>query len=46
MMSKRSKQELTTEIHPRNLKANKAEKIIILDEFTAATGYPRKYAIK
>lgn len=45
-MSKRSKQELTKEINPRYLKAGKAEKIKILDEFTAATGYHRKYAIK
>lgn len=45
-MSKRSKQELTKEIHPRYLKAGKTEKIKILDEFTAATGYHRKYAIK
>ena len=46
MMSKRSKQELTKEIHPRYLKAKKAEKIKILDEYTAATGYHRKYANK
>lgn len=46
MMSKRSKQELTAEIYPRYLKANKAEKKKILDEYTAATGYHRKYAIK
>ena len=46
MMSKRSKQELTKEIHPRYLKAKKAEKKKILEEFTAATGYHRKYAIK
>lgn len=46
MMSKRSKQELTKEIHPRYLRAIKADKIKILDEFTAATGYHRKYAIK
>jgi hypothetical protein len=45
MMSKRSKQELTAEIHARYLKASKTEKIKILDEFTAATGYHRKYAI-
>ncbi|HAL65985.1 MAG TPA: hypothetical protein DCP10_10510 [Bacteroidales bacterium] len=44
MMSKHSKQELTKEIHPRYLKASKADKII--DEFTATTGYHRKYAIK
>jgi hypothetical protein len=46
MMSKRSKQELTKEIHPRYLNASKADKEKILDEFTAATGYHRKYAIK
>ena len=46
MMSKRSKQELTKEIQPRYLKANRAEKTKILDEFTAATGYHRKYATK
>jgi hypothetical protein len=46
MMSKRSKRELTKEIHPRYLKARKGEKKKILDEFTAATGYHRKYAIK
>jgi IS30 family transposase len=46
MMSKRSKQELTEEIYPRYLKSGKAEKTRILDEFTAATGYHRKYAIK
>jgi hypothetical protein len=46
MMSKRSKRELTEEIQPRYLKAGKTEKVKILDEFTAATGYHRKYAIK
>ena len=46
MMSKRSKQELTAEIQPRYLKAGKVEKAKILDEFTAATGYHRKYAIR
>ncbi len=46
MMSKRSKRELTEEINPRYLKADKTEKKTILDEFTAATGYHRKYAIK
>ena len=46
MMSKRSKRELTKEIHPRYLKTKKAEKVKILDEYTAATGYHRKYAIR
>ena len=46
MMSKRSKHELTEEIQPRYLKAGRLEKKKILDEFTAATGYHRKYAIK
>jgi len=45
-MSKRSKQELTEEAHPRYLKANRGEKQRILDEYTATTGYHRKYAIK
>jgi hypothetical protein len=46
MMSERSKRELTQEIHPGYLKAKRSEKTTILDEFTAATGYNRKYAIK
>jgi hypothetical protein len=46
MMSKRSKRELTEINHPRYLKASKAEKVKILDEFTAATGYHQKYVIK
>ena len=43
-MSQRSKCELFAEIQPRYLKAKKAQKQKILDEFTAATGYHRKYA--
>jgi hypothetical protein len=46
MMSQRSKRELFAEIQPRYLKASKAEKQKILDEFTASTGYHRKYAIR
>jgi hypothetical protein len=46
MMSQRSKRELFAEIQPRYLKAKKAQKQKILDEFTAATGYHRKYAIR
>jgi hypothetical protein len=46
MMSQRSKSELFEEVQPRYLKANKAEKQKILDEFTASTGYHRKYAIR
>ena len=45
-MSVPSKQDLTEEIQPRYLKAGKVEKIKILDEYTAATGYHRKYVIK
>lgn len=45
-MSRRSKRELSEEIYPRYLKAKKAEKKLILDEFIAATGYHRKYAIR
>jgi hypothetical protein len=46
MMSQRSKRELFAEIQPRYLKANKVKKQKILDEFTAATGYHRKYAVR
>jgi hypothetical protein len=44
MMSQRSKRELHGEVRARYLKASKAEKQKILDEFTANTGYHRKYA--
>jgi hypothetical protein len=46
MMSQRSKRELFAEVQPRYLKASKVEKQKILDEFTASTGYHRKYAIR
>jgi len=46
MMSQRSKRELHAEVQARYLKASKAEKQKILDEFTANTGYHRKYAIR
>jgi hypothetical protein len=46
MMSQRSKRELWETIQPRYLKASKVEKHIILDEFIAATGFHRKYAIR
>lgn len=46
MMSQRSKRELLQAIRARYLKANKAGKRGILDEFVAATGYHRKYAIQ
>jgi hypothetical protein len=46
MMSLKSKSELLEVVRPRYLKASKAEKQKILDEFTAATGYHRKHAIR
>lgn len=46
MMSQPSKRELFAEVQPRYLKAKKAEKQKILDEFTAVTGYHRKYAVR
>lgn len=46
MMTIRSKRELLKAIRPRYLKSNKAGKQSILDEFVAATGYHRKYAIR
>jgi hypothetical protein len=46
MMSLKSKRELLEVVRPRYLKANKLEKQKMLDEFTSATGYHRKYAIR
>jgi hypothetical protein len=46
MMSRKSKRELLEVVRPRYLKASKAEKQTILDEFTWSTGYPRKHAIR
>jgi len=46
MMSRRSKKELIEAIQPRYLKASRKDKKQILDEFIAATGYHRKYAIR
>jgi hypothetical protein len=46
MMSQRSKRELHAQVQARYLKASKMEKQKILDEFTANTGYHRKYAIR
>ena len=44
-MSLRARGELLRAIAPRYKEATKKEKQQILDEFTAATGYHRKYAI-
>jgi hypothetical protein len=46
MMSLKSKRELLEVVRPRYLKANKAEKQKMLDEFTSITGYHRKHAIR
>jgi len=46
MMSLKSKRELLEVVRPRYLKARKLEKQKMLDEFTSATGYHRKYAIR
>jgi len=46
MMSLKSKRELLEMVRPRYLKASKAEKQKMLDEFTSATGYHRKHAIR
>ena len=46
MMSLKSKCELLEVVRPRYLKASKAEKQKILDEFTWATQYHRKHAIR
>ena len=44
-MSLPARRELLASTAPRYAKANKKQKQTILDEFTAATGYNRKYAI-
>jgi hypothetical protein len=46
MMSLNSKRELVEVVRARYLKASKGEKQKILDEFTCATGYHRKHAIR
>jgi len=46
MMSLKSKRELLEAVRPRYLKAGKDEKQKMLDEFTSATGYHRKHAIR
>ncbi len=46
MMSLKSKRELLEVVRPRYLKASKLEKQKMLDEFTSATGYHRKHAIR
>jgi hypothetical protein len=46
MMSLKSKNELLEVVRPRYRKASKLEKQKILDEFTSATGYHRKHAIR
>jgi hypothetical protein len=46
MMSLKSRNELVEVVRPRYLKARKVEKQKILDEFTSATGYHRKHAIR
>ncbi len=45
-MTKKGKRELLEAIRPRYLRASKAEKTRILDEFVATTGYHRKHAIR
>lgn len=45
-MSQRSREELVRRVHPRYLKANKAGKGHILDEFVVTTGYHRKHAMR
>jgi hypothetical protein len=46
MMSLKSKRELLEVLRPRYLKAHKVEKQKMLDEFTSATGYHRKHAVR
>src|SRR5215207_9217968 len=46
MMSLKSKRELAEVVRARYLRARKGEKQKILDEFTCATSYHRKHAIR
>ncbi len=45
MMSLQARRELTASVWARYHKATRTQKARILDEFVAATGYTRKYAI-
>ena len=45
-MSYRAKRELLAQTAPRYQEAGHLQKSVILDEFVAATGYARKYAIR
>lgn len=45
-MSFQGKRELLAQVAPRYREANLAQKSVILNEFIAATGYARKYAIR
>ena len=45
-MSFHSKRELLAQTAPRYREASHAHNSLILDEFSAATGYARKYAIR
>jgi hypothetical protein len=46
IMSFQAKRELLAQVAPRYQEANHTQKSLILDEFVAATGYARKYAIR
>jgi len=46
MMSFQAKRELLTQVAARYTEARGRQKSLILDEFVAATGYQRKYAIR
>ncbi len=45
-MSFQSKRELLVRVAPRYQTVTPQQKSVILDEFVAATGYARKYAIR
>ena len=46
MMSFQGKRELLGQVAPRYREASREQKTVILNEFIAATGYARKYAIR
>ena len=46
LMSFQAKRELLAQVAPRYREAGHEQKTVILNEFIAATGYARKYAIR
>src|SRR5260370_35410615 len=46
VLSYQSRRELVQQMAPRYQEASRAQKIVLLDQFVAPTGYVRKYPIQ